>query len=171
MSHKGRWCNWQHTRLQSVRSRFKSLRARITILTHPRASLGTMQILKLVGSVLLALLLSTTSVQAVIAPVTPVSDQVVVKELTIKQKVDKYAALYKVSPSLMQGVVDCESSYNPKALGDNGHSRGIAQIHDLYHPEISNTQAYDPDFALDYLAKSISQGKGHEWTCYRKLTQ
>lgn len=94
-----------------------------------------------------------------------------VKELTIEQKVVKYANQYNVSSQLMRDVVMCESGMNPNALGDQGHSRGLSQIHDYYNPTISHEQAYDPDFALEFLAKGISSGQGGRWTCYRKLTQ
>lgn len=28
--------------------------------------------------------------------------------------------------------------------------------------------AYDPDFAIEFLAEKLSQKKGHLWSCYRK---
>jgi hypothetical protein len=68
----------------------------------------------------------------------------------------------------MHTVINCESSYNPRALGDNGYSRGLVQIHSYYHPTVTDEMAYDPDFAIEFLAEKLQQGKGHLWTCYRK---
>lgn len=93
------------------------------------------------------------------------------KYTTIDEKIEKYAHQYNVSSQLMRDVVMCESGMNPNALGDQGHSRGLVQIHDYYNPTISHEQAYDPDFALEFLAKGISSGQGGRWTCYRQLTQ
>ena len=133
-----------------------------------------MQILKLVGSVLLALLLSTTSVEAVIAPVTPVSDQVEVKTQveSIQDKITRYAALYNVKPSLLRSIIGCESSFNRYALNDNPgveYSVGLAQINLLAH-DITKEQAQDVDFSLNFAAKNISLGKApYMWvTCYNK---
>lgn len=75
-----------------------------------------------------------------------------------------------VSREIVLNVLKCESRLNPNALGDHGHSRGLAQIHNQYHPEISDEQAYDPYFAVDYLIEGIKEGRGHEWSCYRMLT-
>lgn len=95
-----------------------------------------------------------------------------VKEpISISEKIDKYANQYGVNSQLMRDVVFCESGFNPNAIGDNGHSRGLVQIYDDYHPTISHEQAFDPDFALNFLAREMSQGNGHLWTCHRKLTQ
>jgi soluble lytic murein transglycosylase-like protein len=87
----------------------------------------------------------------------------------IKERVDYYAELYGVSKEVMHHIVKCESSYNPNALGDYGHSRGLVQIHSPSHPHLSYEQAYDIEFSLDFLAKNLSEGKGRMWTCYRML--
>jgi soluble lytic murein transglycosylase-like protein len=87
---------------------------------------------------------------------------------SIKTIIDTYSKKYSVESKLLADVIDCESSYNIYALGDGGHSRGLAQIHDEFHPEVSDEQAYDPEFAVEFLARYISEGKGSQWTCYRK---
>lgn len=73
-----------------------------------------------------------------------------------------------VSPAVVHAVIACESTWNPRALGDSGHSRGLAQIHDQYH-DISDEQAYDPRFAIDFLVSNLAEGKGRMWTCWRQL--
>lgn len=67
----------------------------------------------------------------------------------------------------MTQVLNCESTLNPNAVGDNGKSFGIAQIHLPSHPEITKEQALDPAFAIEYLAKEISEGNGGQWSCWR----
>lgn len=63
-------------------------------------------------------------------------------------------------------MIQCESQYNPKAIGDNGTSFGLVQIHLIAHPDITKTQALDPAFAVDFLAHQIALGNGHIWSCY-----
>lgn len=74
-----------------------------------------------------------------------------------------------VSPAVVKKVIACESEYNPNALGDSGHSRGLVQIHDKYHPEVSDEEAYDPAFAVGFLVQKLKEGQGKQWTCYRAL--
>ena len=84
----------------------------------------------------------------------------------IKEEIEKVAKEYGVSAEVMHTVINCESQYNPKALGDSGHSRGLVQIHDEYH-DVSDEDAYDPAFAINFLAKALSNKQGYLWTCYR----
>ena len=88
-------------------------------------------------------------------------------EERIKQKIDEVAEQYNVNPQVMHKVIKCESSYNPNALGDGGKSRGLVQIHSDYH-DVSDEDAYNPQYAIEFLARMLSQGKGNLWTCYRK---
>lgn len=67
----------------------------------------------------------------------------------------------------MDWVVKCESNYNPNAWGDGGYSRGLVQIHYPAHPTISDEQALNIEFALDFLARNLKEGKGNMWTCWR----
>lgn len=86
----------------------------------------------------------------------------------IKSSINEYAKQYKVSADVMNKVVSCESTYNPETIGDGGKSYGLVQIHMGYWgKEITPEMARNPDFALDFLAEKLSQGKGHLWTCYR----
>ena len=100
-------------------------------------------------------------------PPEPVKTEWTVEE--VKSMVDYYADKYGVSRQLMQKVVNCESSYNYKAVGDGGKSFGLSQIHKPSHPTITYEESTNPDFALDFMASNISKGKGNMWTCWRKL--
>ena len=94
-------------------------------------------------------------------------ESVVYTKNDIVQLVDKIAQEKAVSASILHNVIACESSYNPNALGDAGHSRGLVQIYDNYHPNVTHEQAYDPEFAIAFLADAVKNGRGYLWTCYR----
>ena len=96
-------------------------------------------------------------------------EQVQVGEDYIKSQITFYSNLYQVSEAVMNAVVACESNYNPNALGDGGQSKGLVQIHIPAHPSISNIQAFDVEFSLNFLAENLSKGNGNMWTCYRNL--
>ncbi len=89
-----------------------------------------------------------------------------VEEMTTYELIDYYGAKYDVSTSTIHRVVKCESQYNPNAIGDEGTSFGLAQIHLPAHPEVSRAQALDPEFAISFLAKNLAKGKGAMWTCF-----
>lgn len=80
-----------------------------------------------------------------------------------------YSKFYDVSPSLVSDIVACESGYNASVRGDLGHSRGAVQISDIYHPEITDVEAFNAFFSINYLTSQIAKGNGHQWSCYRQL--
>lgn len=120
----------------------------------------------------MALSIVTTSVVAAPAPVEPKEAVIaeVPKPLTITEKIDIAAKRYGVQSTLMRSVIKCESTYNPKAVGDGGTSFGLVQINLPSHPTITKEQAFDEDFAIDFLASNLAKGKGKMWTCYRIVT-
>lgn len=76
---------------------------------------------------------------------------------------------YGVSEKVLSEVIFCESRNDPNAIGDYGTSFGLSQIHLPSHRDITKAQAFDPSFAVEFMAKNISIGKGSMWTCYRNL--
>lgn len=92
---------------------------------------------------------------------------------------------YKVNAQTMLAVIGCESQYQidiqshhtyhegnvPKgySVGDREQSFGLVQIHLPVHPNITKEQAIDPEFAVDFLAKNLSAGRGGMWSCYKTL--
>lgn len=87
----------------------------------------------------------------------------------IKQEIEEQGIKYGVSTSTLNAVINCESQYNRYALGDSNHSRGLVQIHNSFHPEITDEEAYDPRFAIGFLAKNLKAGNGNLWSCYRNM--
>ena len=83
----------------------------------------------------------------------------------------QYANRYGVSFNTMSRVINCESSWDIEAVGDGGKSHGLVQIHNPSHPKITREQATDPEFAINFLAENLSNGKGNMWTCYRMINK
>lgn len=69
-------------------------------------------------------------------------------------------------------IADCESRYNPKATGvnkDGTRDRGVFQINEYWHKNISDECAYDAECNIRYAISLLNQGKAHLWSCYRKV--
>jgi len=80
----------------------------------------------------------------------------------IKQKSIENGVDYKVALT----IVEKESRFNPDALGDNGKSRGLWQIHKPSHPDISDEQAFDVQWSTDWSMKQLAEGNCRIWsTC------
>ena len=101
-----------------------------------------------------------TGLEVEIVPVVKWSEE------RIKKEIDTMATKYGVSSEVMNVVIKCESEYNIKALGDGGKSRGLSQIHSYYHPDVLDEEAYNPEFAIEFLAEKLSKGEGYLWSCY-----
>lgn len=69
----------------------------------------------------------------------------------------------------IEGVIACESSWNPKAAGDSNTSHGLAQIHLPANPNVTRQQAEDVRFALNFIVDKFIDGDEWMWTCYRIL--
>lgn len=88
---------------------------------------------------------------------------------TISELITRSALQYHVSEEKMRKIIQCESNFKPSAVGDGGHSFGLSQIYLPAHRDITKEQALNPTFAIDFLAKNISQGHARIWTCARIL--
>ena len=90
----------------------------------------------------------------------------------IQRAVAFYSDVYDVSTSTLNKVIQNESQFNQYAKNINPPvetSYGLVQINTLAHKEITKNQAYNPWFAINYLAKSISEGNGFWWSGYNKI--
>ena len=82
---------------------------------------------------------------------------------------------YGVSYELMLKIMSCENkdldpdlqSYVPDPTGPNGmeDSWGLVQIHLPSNKGVTKEQATDPEFALNFLAKGLSEGQCRKWSC------
>lgn len=75
-----------------------------------------------------------------------------------------------VSGDMVVNVIDCESEFDPDAIGDHGKSYGLAQIYmPVWESEVSKSEALDPEFAITFMARQMKAGNASLWSCYRKL--
>jgi hypothetical protein len=67
-------------------------------------------------------------------------------------------------------TIECESGWNARAVGDNGTSFGLAQIH---YPArdwgITREDAYTPEIALEIMAQKWEDGEAWRWSCWSSL--
>lgn len=72
-------------------------------------------------------------------------------------------------PDYLVRLATCESNLNPDATHDNGTSvdRGLFQINNYFHSEVSDEQAFDPNYATRWTINMINNGQQHQWTCDR----
>lgn len=90
-----------------------------------------------------------------------------IHDLTLQEKAEMVAEQFDISTSTLAALITSESHWDASA--DNGHDRGLVQISREYHPEISDYEAFDPDFALAWAAERIKNGHIDEWVscnCY-----
>lgn len=108
------------------------------------------------------------------------------KPLTPREIVSVKSKEYGVSESLMVDIINCENTSwdttlqsklpysfsDPKrgiVIGERERSYGLVQIHLPSHPSVSYEEATDPEFAIDFLAKNIAQGRLSMWSCAKIL--
>lgn len=69
-------------------------------------------------------------------------------------------------------LAKCESSLNPNAKNVNKSGsvdRGVFQINDYWHKEVSDEQAYNLKYATEWTIKRINAGFQSEWVCDAKI--
>jgi hypothetical protein len=112
------------------------------------------------GAFLLSIL--GTPVYANTSPVVPP-----LQPATLEQKIEEVSLKYEIASTTLTNLLMEESSLNPDIKdGDMDvtcvttqkpvRARGLAQITECYHPEVSDAEAYDVDFALNWTAKEIA---------------
>lgn len=76
-----------------------------------------------------------------------------------------------VDPDLAVRIAKCESSLNPMAKNINSPDsidRGLYQINSKYHPEVSESQAYDPEFSIHFFCEAVKNGNLSWWDSSKK---
>lgn len=130
---------------------------------------------------MLATLIGTMTIQ----PTATLADEEYMppSKAEIVKKIHLYADKYNVSFDKMYKVVECETAhtFNPQiqsqvkynfssekrgiVKGELERSYGLSQIHLPDHPNVSHAQATDIDFALNFLAENLSEGRDRMWSC------
>jgi hypothetical protein len=85
----------------------------------------------------------------------------------VKAYVRTQAVENGVDPQLALWIVKHESSFNPGAKGDGEASRGLWQISKVYHPEVSDAEAFGVKTSTEWSLARIRDGKVNEWSTYR----
>ncbi len=145
-----------------------------------------MKIYSLIALLPILLLSATSTSDNVVIPKQVIKQQATISQgkLTPRELVRVKGEQYKVSVPLMEEIISCESSWVVNAQskhvytkdrpregvkkGQREQSFGLVMIHLPAHPNITKEQAINPEFAIDFLAKNLSLGKGSMWTCYPK---
>lgn len=80
-----------------------------------------------------------------------------------------YGRLYDVDVEFLLDLAFCESSLNPKATqaypNSNMKDRGLFQINNYYHPDVSDQCAYDVECSTIWTIEKIRDGKAYLWAC------
>ena len=95
-----------------------------------------------------------------------------ISPLNIKQTLIDTARAKGLSEALtaqIENTINCESGWDPDAVGDYGTSFGLVQIHLPAHPYVTQEQATDPVFAINFITDEFARGNQRIWTCYRRL--
>lgn len=98
-----------------------------------------------------------------------------IPEQSYTMQIDYFADLYGSDSSIVKKVVQCESQYNPTALGDGGRSKGIAQFQEETFTRMSKILGEELDYhsshdQLKLLSFAMSRPElAREWTSWRAI--
>ena len=88
----------------------------------------------------------------------------------IVEIVKEKSAEYNIPFIIPLVIIQDESGYDPKARGDGGMSRGLAQIHKKWNPDVSDKEADDIEFAIEFLISNLAKGHCSWWSTYPMST-
>ena len=86
----------------------------------------------------------------------------------IKMAVSFLSNQYGLNESQLFKVIECESGYNPDAIGDGGYAVGILQFHKSTFKQYCKGSYYSTKDQLTCAAKMWKAGQQRHWTCYVK---
>jgi len=149
-------------------------------LSNPNSRLASdswVIMLKYIFTVALCTMLTASIANAVtIEPLTVTTIEV--KELTIDQKITKYANQYGVNPQSITKTIECESRFKETAYNASdpyGGAFGVAQFLKptfYYYAKIvriENPDIWNTDQQLEIMSYMFSIGQAKQWTCARNL--
>lgn len=95
------------------------------------------------------------------------------KTQDVEALIRSVAKLENVDPELAVRVATCESNLNPQAINVNpkgSRDRGIFQINDKYHPEVTDEEAFDIVCSTKFFCNAFKAGNLSWWnaskTCW-----
>lgn len=107
---------------------------------------------------------------------TPVKSQAPIEDeppLSTKEELVAYATKQairaQISPDVVLHIIQHESNWNTEAEGDMNRicsrtgrairARGLVQITECYYPNISDVDAFNPKFAINFLISKLREGE------------
>lgn len=90
---------------------------------------------------------------------------------SVKEYVGYVAQNEGVDVSTVLAIAKCESDFNKNALhsSEKEYSLGIFQINLKAHKDITEEQALNPFFNINWAIEQMAQGKWSMWTCWRPV--
>ncbi len=89
----------------------------------------------------------------------------------VREIIKRIAINKKVDPNLALRVAKCESGLDPRAVNVNAlgsTDRGLFQINDKYHPEVTKEEAFDPEFATNFFCDAVNNNNLSWWDASKK---
>jgi hypothetical protein len=85
--------------------------------------------------------------------------------------IKKTAKKYNIDEELAVRVAKCESGLNPKAININAPDsidRGLYQINSKWHPEVTEEQAFNIQFSINFFCEAVKNGYIRWWKASQK---
>ncbi|MEX2053938.1 MAG: hypothetical protein WD883_00060 [Candidatus Colwellbacteria bacterium] len=117
---------------------------------------------------ILYFLFTLDSASEQVVETTPTPQPIISSALSIEQLIRSTALKWEADADRMVATAKCESGLKPDAIGDDGASIGLFQIHLPSHPDVTKEEALDPYFAVEWSAKKFKINP-FIWVCYIKL--
>ena len=89
---------------------------------------------------------------------------------TIEEMIRRIAKEEMVNEDLMVRIALCESQLDPKAVNVNKNGtrdRGLFQINDFWWLDITDEQAFDPEWSTRWACKQVKAERLHLWKSSR----
>lgn len=106
--------------------------------------------------------------QQKVSPLTEVKSFRKESTSTIAEVITSVAEKYNIDPVQFLTVAKCESRLLPTAVGDDGTSFGIWQIHIPDHTTVTVAMAEDVQLSTEWAAQLWLESPDN-WTCYRRI--
>lgn len=109
--------------------------------------------------------------EAYTIPIAPVAVERFIEPETLQEMSDRIATAWGVPTSTLSSLWHSESS-GSTTVTNLGGDRGLVQINKYAHPEVSDAEAFDADFALNFAARSIASSTEDQFVvcnCYAFL--
>ena len=88
---------------------------------------------------------------------------------TLQQKAERIAVYNNISTTTFATLIDEESRWKVDAYNEGSEARGLVQISRVWHPEVTDECAFDPECSMNWAVQRIKDGYIDEWqvcNCY-----